>query len=52
VFALGYVAGKRYAFHADQAAGLSELALGLLRAAASLFVGMTEIASRAVSFWR
>jgi predicted permease len=42
VLALGYVAGKRHSFNADQAAGLSELALGFALPA-SLFVGMTEI---------
>ena len=42
VLALGYFAGKRRAFDADQAAGLSELALGYALPA-SLFVGMTEI---------
>src|SRR5580700_6390780 len=42
VLALGYIAGKRRAFDADQAAGLSELALGFALPA-SLFVGMTEI---------
>src|ERR1700726_4309573 len=42
VLALGYFAGKRHAFDADQAAGLSKLALGFALPA-SLFVGMTEI---------
>jgi len=42
VLALGYIAGKRHAFDPDQAAGLSELALGYALPA-SLFVGMTEI---------
>jgi malonate transporter and related proteins len=42
VLALGYVAGKRHAFDADQAGGLSEVALGFALPA-SLFVGMTEI---------
>jgi len=42
VLGLGYIAGKRNAFDADQAAGLSELALGFALPA-SLFVGMTEI---------
>ncbi|MGB2636457.1 MAG: AEC family transporter [Candidatus Acidiferrum sp.] len=42
VLALGYFAGKRHTFDADQAAGLSELALGFALPA-SLFVGMTEI---------
>jgi malonate transporter and related proteins len=42
VLALGYLAGKRKAFNSDQAAGLSELALGFALPA-SLFVGMTEI---------
>jgi len=42
VLALGYFAGKRNAFDADQAAGLSKLALGFALPA-SLFVGMTEI---------
>ena len=42
VLALGYFAGKRNAFDADQAAELSKLALGFALPA-SLFVGMTEI---------
>jgi malonate transporter and related proteins len=42
VLALGYVAGKRNAFDADQAAGLSKLAVSFALPA-SLFVGMTEI---------
>src|SRR6266403_415259 len=42
VLALGYLAGKRNEFDADQAAGLSKLALGFALPA-SLFVGMTEI---------
>ncbi len=42
VLALGYIAGKRHSFNTDQAAGLSELALGFALPA-SLFVGMTEI---------
>jgi malonate transporter len=42
VLALGYFAGKRRSFDADQAAGLSKLALGFALPA-SLFVGMTEI---------
>ncbi len=42
VLALGYLAGKRNQFDADQAAGLSKLALGFALPA-SLFVGMTEI---------
>ncbi len=42
VLALGYFAGKRNEFDADQAAGLSKLALGFALPA-SLFVGMTEI---------
>src|ERR1700691_3449631 len=42
VLALGYSAGKRRSFDADQAAGLSKLALGFALPA-SLFVGMTEI---------
>ncbi len=42
VLALGYAAGKRHSFDADQAAGLSELALGFALPA-SLFVGMTDI---------
>src|SRR6202046_969462 len=42
VLALGYVAGKRNAFEANQAAGFSKLALGFALPA-SLFVGMTEI---------
>jgi malonate transporter len=42
VLALGYMAGKRNAFDADQAAGLSKLAVSFALPA-SLFVGMTEI---------
>ena len=42
VLALGYFAGERNAFDADQAAGLSKLALSFALPA-SLFVGMTEI---------
>jgi len=42
VLALGYLAGKRNAFDADQAAGLSKLALGFALPA-SLFVSMTNI---------
>jgi malonate transporter and related proteins len=42
VLALGYIAGKRNAFDADQAAGLSKLAISFALPA-SLFVGMTEI---------
>src|SRR6202453_1857021 len=42
VLALGYIAGKRRSFNADQAAGLSKLALSFALPA-SLFVGMTEI---------
>jgi predicted permease len=42
VLALGYVAGKRNAFDADQTAGLSKLAIGFALPAA-LFVSMTEI---------
>jgi len=42
VLALGYVAGKRRSFDADQAAGLSKLAL-TFALPASLFVGMTQI---------
>lgn len=42
VLALGYFAGKRNAFDADQAAGLSKLALSFALPA-SLFVGMTDI---------
>jgi malonate transporter len=42
VLALGYFAGKRRSFDADQAAGLSKLALGFALPA-SLFVGMSEI---------
>jgi malonate transporter len=42
VLSLGYLAGKRRSFDADQAAGLSKLALGFALPA-SLFVGMTEI---------
>ena len=42
VLALGYVAGKRNAFDADQAAGLSKLATSYALPA-SLFVSMTDI---------
>jgi len=42
VLALGYFAGKRNAFDADQAAGLSKLAL-TFALPASLFVSMTHI---------
>ena len=42
VLALGYLAGRRNEFDADQAAGLSKLALSFALPA-SLFVGMTEI---------
>lgn len=42
VLALGYSAGKRNSFDADQAAGLSKLALSFALPAA-LFVGMTDI---------
>jgi malonate transporter and related proteins len=42
VMALGYMAGKRNTFDADQAAGLSRLALGFALPA-SLFVSMTDI---------
>jgi malonate transporter len=42
VLALGYAAGKRNTFDADQAAGLSRLALGFALPA-SLFVSMTDI---------
>jgi malonate transporter len=42
VLALGYFAGKRNAFDADQVAGLSKLAL-TFALPASLFVGMTQI---------
>jgi malonate transporter and related proteins len=42
VLALGYAAGKRNAFDADQAAGLSKLALSFALPA-SLFVSMTDI---------
>jgi malonate transporter and related proteins len=42
VLSLGYLAGKRRSFDADQAAGLSKLALGFALPA-SLFVGMAEI---------
>jgi malonate transporter and related proteins len=42
VLALGYGAGKSNAFDADQAAGLSKLAVSYALPA-SLFVGMTEI---------
>jgi malonate transporter len=42
VLVLGYLAGKRNAFDADQSAGLSKLAL-TFALPASLFVSMTEI---------
>jgi predicted permease len=42
VLALGYVAGKRNTFDADQAAGFSKLALSFALPA-SLFVSMTDI---------
>ena len=42
VLALGYLAGKRNAFDADQSAGLSKLALSFALPA-SLFVSMTQI---------
>jgi predicted permease len=42
VLALGYVAGKRNAFDADQSAGLSKLVM-TFALPASLFVSMTEI---------
>jgi malonate transporter and related proteins len=42
VLALGYLAGKRNEFDADQTAGLSKLALAFALPA-SLFVGMTDI---------
>lgn len=42
VLALGYIAGKRNDFDADQASGLSKLAL-TYALPASLFVGMTHI---------
>ncbi len=42
VLALGYLAGKRNAFDADQSAGLSKLALSFALPA-SLFVSMTDI---------
>src|SRR5258708_13767154 len=42
VLALGYLAGKRKAFDADQSAGLSKLAL-TFALPASLFVSMTDI---------
>ena len=42
VLALGYGAGKRNTFDADQAAGLSKLAVSFALPA-SLFVGMTDI---------
>lgn len=42
VLALGYLAGKRNAFDADQAAGLSKLAVSFALPAA-LFVSMTDI---------
>jgi malonate transporter and related proteins len=42
VLGLGYVAGKRHSFDADQAAGLSKLAISFALPAA-LFVSMTDI---------
>jgi malonate transporter len=42
VLALGYAAGKRHTFNAEQAAGFSKLALGFALPAA-LFVSMTDI---------
>jgi Membrane transport protein/Aldehyde dehydrogenase family len=42
VLALGYVAGKRNSFDADQAAGLSKLAVAFALPA-TLFVSMTDI---------
>src|SRR3981081_1506606 len=42
VLALGYLAGRRNAFDADQSAGLSKLALNFALPA-SLFVSMTDI---------
>src|SRR6202043_1148906 len=42
VLALGYLAGQRNAFDADQSAGLSKLAL-TFALPASLFVSMTDI---------
>jgi predicted permease len=42
VLVLGFFAGKRHAFSAEQAAGLSKLALSFALPA-SLFVGMTQI---------
>ena len=42
VLALGYLAGKRHTFDADQAAGISKLALSFALPAA-LFVSMTGI---------
>src|SRR5262245_29150351 len=42
VLALGFVAGKRNAFDADQSAGLSKLALSFALPA-SLFVSMTQL---------
>ncbi len=42
VLALGYLAGKRNAFDADQSAGLSKLAL-TFALLASLFVSMTDM---------
>jgi predicted permease len=55
VLALGYLAGKRNAFDADQSAGLSKLAL-TFALPASLFVSMTDIRkifcwSRVVLSW-
>jgi hypothetical protein len=45
VLALGYFAGRRNAFDADQAAGLSKLALSFALPA-SLFVSMTDSPKR------
>ena len=42
VLALGYVAGKRNSFDADQAAGLSKLAV-TFALPATLFISMTDI---------
>jgi len=42
VLALGYLAGKRNTFDADQAAGFSKLALSFALPA-SLFVSITDI---------
>jgi len=51
VLALGYFAGKRNAFDADQSAGLSKLAL-TFALPASLFVSLTDIRKDLLLEWR